>query len=75
MDLSAGFEFRYARAQAMESALQTDFLVFRASLAVPLTGGTRVSIALGAPLIGQDISPTLSISANWDLLLPRLPLP
>ncbi len=75
VDLAGGFEFRYARARGLRSALQTDYLMFRASLAVPLAGGTRVAIALGAPLIGQAISPTLSISANWGLLLPRVAPP
>jgi len=71
--LSGGFEFRFGdAADQMEALLQTDFLVFRASLSVPITSAAGVSINVGAPLIGEEISPTLSINANWALLLPEL---
>ena len=73
--LSSGFEFRFADEDSMRSELQTDFLIFRASLLVPITGSTGISIAVGAPLIGESVSPTLTISANWGLLLSALPRP
>lgn len=68
--LSGGFEFRFGDADRAEAELQTDFLVFRAALKVPVSDGTGVSIAVGAPLIGERISPSLSVNAHWGLLLP-----
>jgi hypothetical protein len=71
--LSGGFEFRFGDAtQEVEAQLQSDFLVFRASLAVPITNATGISVNVAAPLIGDEISPTLSINGNWALLLPEL---
>ena len=73
--LSGGFEFRFGGAEQFRSELQTDFLIFRASLAVPITDAAGLSVSVGAPLIGDDVSPSLSIKANWGLLLPKLGLP
>jgi hypothetical protein len=71
--LSAGFEFRYGGEKGVEEALQTNFTVFRAALAIPVAGATALSIAVGAPIDGP-ISPTLSVNFNWGLLLPKLGL-
>ncbi len=73
--LAGGFEFRYGNAEQFRSELQTDFLVFRASLNVPLANVAGVSVNVRAPLIGESISPTLSVNVNWGVLLPKLGLP
>ena len=67
---SAGFEFRYGGADAVEDQLQTNFTVFRAALAVPLAGMTGLTLAVAAPIDGP-ISPALSVNFNWGLLLPK----
>ena len=69
--ISAGFEFRYGGEKAIEEALQTNYTVFRAALAIPIAGATGLSLAVGAPIDGP-ISPTLSVNFNWGLLLPKL---
>lgn len=69
--LSGGFEFRYGDVGANDALLQSDYLLFRAAVAVPVAGGTAVSISVAAPLIG-DVSPTLSVNLDWGLLLPEI---
>ncbi len=71
LDLSAGVEFRFSGARAMAQPLQTRFLVVRGSLTVPLADATSLSVSFSAPLVGS-VSPTLSINANWHLLLAGL---
>jgi hypothetical protein len=69
IDLSAGLEFRWGGPDGREDRLQTDFLMLRASLNVPITDANSVSLNLGAPLVG-DVTPVLSVAINWGLLLP-----
>jgi hypothetical protein len=72
---STGFEFRYGGEDGAEEQLQTNYTVFRAALAVPLAGMTGLTLAVAAPIDGP-ISPALSVSFNWGLLLPKKsPLP
>jgi hypothetical protein len=67
---SAGLEWRYGGESANETSLQTNFTVFRFSLNVPVAGGAGVSVGVSAPIDGQ-VSPTLTVSFNWSLLLPK----
>lgn len=69
---TAGLEFRYAnKPDAVAERNQTDYLVVRGGLAIPLVGGTSVSIGFTGPLTG-DVSPDLSVNFNWGLLMPTL---
>jgi hypothetical protein len=69
--LSAGIEARYGGEEDAEEQLQTNYTVFRATLAVPIAGATGLSIAFGTPLAGQ-IDPTFNVNFNWSVLLPKL---
>lgn len=69
--LSAGIEARYGGDEASEKLLQTNFTMFRATLALPIAGATGVSIAFGTPLAGA-IDPTFSVNFNWSVLLPKV---
>ncbi len=71
--LGAGLEFAYGNAdRELREALQTDFVVFRASLSVPLVNTTTTTITVTAPIYGEQSS-SLSIGGNWSLLLPATP--
>jgi hypothetical protein len=51
--------------------MQTDFLMFRGSLTIPLTAASGVSLSLAVPLVGADhMSPVLNAGLSWALLLP-----
>lgn len=65
-----GLEFRYSGEDEFEDELQTDFLMLRASLKVPVTTANAVSINFGQPLAG-DVSQVLSVSFDLGLLFGR----
>lgn len=68
--VTAGVEGRWSRdAEALAERLQTNMAVARLSLSLPLTAGHAVSVSTSLPLSG-DVSPTMSVSFNWALLLP-----
>ena len=69
--LAAGLEFRAGDPPASGTAEQfrTNFLQARLSLDVPITAANTISIAFAGPLTGDE-RPTLSVNANWQLLLP-----
>ncbi len=70
---STGLDFRYSnRPDSVAERTQTDFLVLRAAVNIPLVGGTSVSVGYTAPLVGR-ISPALTVNFDWGLLLPTLP--
>jgi hypothetical protein len=70
--LTTGLEFRYAnKPDSIAERQQTDNLVLRGALGIPLVGGTSVTVAFGGPLIGK-VSPTLSVNFNWGLLMSSL---
>ena len=66
---SAGLELRYGTADgdAVER-LQSDYLMVRGSLLIPITSAHSLSVNFGTPLDG-DVSPRLSINFNWGVLL------
>lgn len=66
---SAGLEVRYGTADgdAVER-LQSDFLMARGSLLIPVSSAHSLSINFGTPLHG-DVSPRLSVNFNWGVLL------
>jgi hypothetical protein len=69
---STGLEFRYANKSDIEAERnQTDHLVVRGGLAIPLVGGTSVSVGFTGPLTGE-VSPDLSVNFNWGLLMSSL---
>ena len=69
INASGGVEFRYGNASAAaQEALQTNFVMLRGSLSIPVVNGSSVSINFGTPITGK-ISPTLSVNFNWGLLL------
>ena len=71
--LSGGMEFRFGDAgEELDSELQSEFLLGRAALSVPVTKQTAITISIAYPLIGDEVSPTLTVSGDWRLLLPSL---
>jgi hypothetical protein len=68
--LTAGLEGRFGDPPdpALEEALEANAVVVRGALTVPVTEATGVTLSFGAPLWGE-VTPTLSVSANWSLLL------
>jgi hypothetical protein len=68
--VTLGVEFRAGNPpdSTLDDEFQTNFLMFRFGLDVPLTASNTVSLSVGAPLMG-DVTPTLAVSANWSLLL------
>jgi hypothetical protein len=75
LTVSGGVEFRFGGVDdALEGAMQSEFLTVRAALSVPVTDQTAITLGFGQPLLGTDISQTLSVTADWRLLLPLLPV-
>ncbi len=69
---TTGLEFRYGnKPDDVAERAQTDYLIVRGGLAVPLIGGTSVSLGFTGPLTG-DVSPDLSVNFNWGLLMSSL---
>ncbi len=74
LSLSAGFELRFGGVdEALEAALQSDYVMFKAALSVPVTDQAAITLSFGQPLIGDEISQVLSVTGDWRLLLPLLP--
>ena len=73
LKLAAGLEFRAGDppVDGMEKEFRTNFLQARLSLDVPITAANSISIAFAGPLTGKE-RPTLTINANWQLLLSGL---
>lgn len=72
--LSGALEFRFANEPDAEAeAHQTDNLAIRGAMAIPLLGGTSITVAFAAPLVGE-MTPSLSVNFNWGLLLSNLPV-
>jgi hypothetical protein len=73
LKLAAGLEFRAGDPPVAdaEKEFRTNFLQARLSLDVPITAANSISIAFAGPLTGDE-RPTLSINANWQLLLSGL---
>lgn len=67
LELRLGFNEEVSKAE--ESVFQTNYLMLRNSLSVPITSSNKISLNLGVPIFGE-IGPVFSISANWSLLLP-----
>lgn len=69
LSMSGAFEFRYGDAPAeFAEVLQTNFLMLRGSIRLPVTGSNSISINVGAPVWG-DVAPAFSVNFNWSLLL------
>lgn len=74
VSLSAAVEFRVGDDDlATDEQLQTDFAIARASLVVPVLAANTVSLSVGVPIAGADVSPYMSVNFNWSLLLPDRP--
>jgi hypothetical protein len=66
---STGLEFRYAnKPDSIAARVQTDYLLLRGALSIPLLGGTSITVGFTGPLVGEE-SPNLSVNFNWGLLL------
>ena len=65
-----GLEGAWTGNDAVADRLRTNAALVRASLVVPLLGGSSVSMAVGAPIAG-DLSSFLTVNFNWGLLLPE----
>jgi hypothetical protein len=66
---SVGLEFRYAnKSDATADIHQTDNLALRGALEIPILGGTSITVAFTAPIVG-DLTPSLSMNFNWGLLM------
>lgn len=65
-----GLEFRQGGEEGSENQTQTNFLMVRSSLRVPLSASAALSIGFGKPLTG-DTSSQLSVAFDSGLLLPR----
>jgi len=73
LSLSAGFEARYGGVdESLKGAMQTDFVMFKAALSVPVTDQVAITLSLGQPLVGEEVSRTLSVTGDWRLLLPMV---
>lgn len=73
INVASGMEFRYGKETTMDDQFETNFLMFRFSLSIPVTAANSISISVGAPIAGgSHTSPTLSINADWGLLFPQL---
>lgn len=70
INASTGLEFRYGNAKSdLNDRFQSDYVMVRASLLLPVTTGNSLSLNFGTPIAG-GVSPTLSVNFNWGLLLP-----
>lgn len=73
VNASTALEFRYGNAEAnLTDRFQTNFIMARGSLLLPITSGNSLSINFGVPISG-GVSPTLSVNFNWGLLMPAAP--
>lgn len=73
--LSSGFELRFGDVdEALEGALQSDYVAFRAGLSVPITAQAGITVSFAQPLVGDAVSQTLSVTGDWRLLLPLIPV-
>jgi hypothetical protein len=68
LEISAGVEFRYSGKHESTDILRTRYAELKAGIVVPILGATSIALTGSAPLVG-DISPTLSVSMNWQQLL------
>jgi hypothetical protein len=69
---SLGAEFRVSDpSRGKDDEFQTNYILLRGSLSVPITASNNLSVGFGLPLVG-DVSPTMSINGNWGLLLPDI---
>lgn len=55
--------------EALKDEFEADVVMFRGSLSVPFTTSNAVTLSFGTPLMG-DVTPVLSVSSNFGLLLP-----
>jgi hypothetical protein len=73
LNVQGAVEFRHGNAPPnMTDQFQTNFVMLRASLIVPVTAGNSISINVGKPLSGE-VSPVFSVNFNWGLLLAGTP--
>ena len=71
--LSGGVAFRFGGVEGeWKGELQSKFISARAALSVPVTEQTAVSVSFAYPLEGNEVSPTLTVTGDWKLLLPSL---
>jgi hypothetical protein len=69
INAAIALEFRKGDAAAnLTDVFQTDFVMLRGSVEIPITSANSFSINFGAPISG-DVSPILSVNFNWGLLL------
>ena len=68
--LASGFEARYGNPpEGMNNIFQTNYLLFRTSLNVPITASNSITLNVGIPVAGE-VNSIFSINGNWNLLLP-----
>lgn len=69
VNASVAIEFRQGNGPAnFTDQFQTDFVIVRGSVIIPVTPQNSLSINFGKPLSG-NVSPVLSVNFNWGLLL------
>jgi hypothetical protein len=72
LSASGGLEFQVDNKKASEGTGMADFVAFRTSLNVPLAGTTSATVSFATPVAGgKGMGPTLSVKANWRLLLTK----
>jgi hypothetical protein len=72
LSATAGLEFQAGAGETATPAGR-NYLAFRGSLNVPIAGMTSATVSFATPVAGGgDMRPTLSVKANWRLLLPRV---
>jgi hypothetical protein len=75
VNVSLGFEGRHGNSdQALFSQLQTNVVLVRTSISLPLTTGNHIGINLSYPVAGKgrdSVSPTFSVTFNWALILAK----
>lgn len=73
LNVEGAIEFRHGDAPSdLVDRFQTNFVMLRASIIVPVMAGNSISINVGKPLSGT-VSPVFSVNFNWGLLLPGAP--
>lgn len=70
LNIQGALEFREGNAPAnLTDQFQTNFVMLRATMQIPVFAGNSLSLNVGIPIRG-DVSRVLSVNFNWGLLLP-----
>lgn len=72
LEASAGFQGSYTDGEhsSLDTALETDYAAFLASLNVPFTSAYSITVNVRAP-VSSDVESTFNVKLNWNLLFPE----